>query len=169
MRPWPYSPAGRFLLYRPGQSEPAARLGSRALTLLPREGVHAYDALVRVDDQGPWIEYVHQTERFGGRLEGLTWVRSDGEHWRLIPDTGAPPPGLAPRLNDPDAYRAALALHDALEEVAPESEALKTVARQIELATFYRCPACGDAFSLREDCTLCQGEGFVSEWVDESA
>lgn len=165
MRPWPWSPLGYFLVFRPGDAEPAGVIDGNTYTITKSH--HNYDANVRADDSGPWLDFRHLHENFGGRLIGLTWLRPDGERWQLVVQAVGSRPGRIERITDPDAYRAALDCADALEEleVAADDPRVQTLRLSISLAAFYGCPVCEDAELKREDCPLCLGDGFLYEGV----
>jgi hypothetical protein len=95
-------------------------------------------------------------------IKGLTLTLPDGQRYELV-ETGRTIEGIFREpVEDPDSYRGLI--DTAL--VAKESRDLRSFEKirpLIDLAKFRICPACLDRFELQEDCTACDGQGFVAK------
>jgi len=125
----------------------------------PRGASFAYDGKVYSDAEG--VRLTLGLSRRVGRISGLV-LEMNGRRYQLV-ETERMIAGITHRpLSDADTYRAFI---DAA-QVAHEERNLRAFGRlrpHIESATFCICPACLDRFDARDDCTTCDGRGFVTK------
>jgi hypothetical protein len=118
----------------------------------------AYDG--KVYRHGEALKLVFSYAPTTGIIEGLLLTLDDGRQFDLV-ETGRMINGLVYKpIEDPDMYRW---LVDSA-QVAQESKNLvlmEKIRPFLELARFARCSACLDRFGEKEDCTICDGWGFV--------
>lgn len=84
----------------------------------------------------------------------------DGRLLTLRPTPVESEPGKVRRLNDADAFRAAIERLDLANEEGATGEWVEALRRRVELASFYRCPACENEFGPRLNCELCTEKGL---------
>lgn len=121
--------------------------------------IHAYDGQVYRQGEKLVLSCRGSTN---GVIEGLVLTLDDGRQYDLI-ETARMIQGVVYRpIEDPDVYRW---LTDVL-QVARENRNLVLMERLrpfMEMARFAQCSSCMDRFGLREDCTHCDGLGFVEK------
>lgn len=138
-------------------------MNGKALIMNPRQiGGHS-DGVINVDEKGLRLS-LHGATPFGGSLEGLQWVRDDGEVWELRatydPKRWA---GMRPRIEDWYAFQAAVDLLAYWEDQRMKNSYVEGLAIMVSLAAFYECPRCQNDPRVCHDCEFCQGDGFVWE------
>ncbi|MHA3737888.1 hypothetical protein ACXR0M_19740 [Pseudomonas sp. Eth.TT006] len=125
----------------------------------PRGASFPYDGKVYSGADG--VRLTLGLSRKIGRISGLV-LEMNGRRYQLV-ETERMISGVTRRpLSDADAYRA---LIDAAQIAQEERDlrAFEKVRPHIESAAFRICPACLDRFDSRDDCSTCDGEGFVTK------
>lgn len=164
MRRWPYSPVGRFHIFRQGHAEAIGHIGSGMLNLYPCLVPGLFSGVVKTDEQGAWV-----LRSISGavpeRIEGLRWIKGE-EVLELRPDPLEDrSPYLRPRIDDAECFAAAIALLDYWSEIGETGKRFDDLALLVSLAPFYQCPACEADPLCVDNCILCLGAGFVWEGV----
>ncbi|WP_256591048.1 MULTISPECIES: hypothetical protein [unclassified Pseudomonas] len=89
-------------------------------------------------------------------------VLPDGHQYELV-ETGRTIDGIALEpVDDPDIFRA-LIDNGLVAQECRDLHSFEKLRPLIELAKFCVCPTCLDRFDSREDCTACNGQGFVAK------
>ncbi|WP_414159898.1 hypothetical protein ACMGG8_15755 [Pseudomonas sp. BNK-45] len=135
------------------------RLGTLSGRIYYPEGSTEWAAQVIDGKGGRRLEFRISSEVWA--MCGLTITTADGSLYNLV-ITGQRINGHEySNIDDPDAYRTLA--DQAL--VALENQDFETYRRARPLllaAAFRKCTVCLDRFSMREDCQICNGRGFVT-------
>jgi hypothetical protein len=120
----------------------------------------SYDARIVRTDNG--LEAITQFKKTIGRLDGKQYIAATGEVYELIETSRIINNKETYAIDDPDIYRAVL---DAIQYAAEQGNTKRNDALMVRasVSIFMLCPVCEDLFSKREDCTECEGHGFVME------
>lgn len=129
------------------------------------DSLRPYDGKVYRDETGLVLKYSSSTET--GSIEGLVLTMADGRQFDLIEARRMVQGKVYTAIEDPDVYRWMV---DVV-QVATETRDVDIVERIrpfLELARFRQCSTCLDRFGKREDCTVCDGQGFVPKLLSRS-
>ncbi|WP_426136366.1 hypothetical protein [Pseudomonas sp. PWP3-1b2] len=95
-------------------------------------------------------------------INGLMITTPSGELYDLVQTAQVVNGKIYPAICDADAYRALVdCAQVALED--RDFESYRKARPLLLSAKFAKCTVCLDRFALREDCTTCAGNGFVSK------
>jgi hypothetical protein len=120
----------------------------------------AYDGKVYQEAAGTHL--VFNPSGTVATITGLTLTLPDGQQYDLV-ETGRMIDGRAVEpIDDPDTYRALVDVAQVAEECR-DVTVFEKLRPLIDLARFRLCPACHDDFAPREDCSTCDGRGFVTK------
>ncbi|WP_141231064.1 hypothetical protein [Pseudomonas sp. Irchel 3F5] len=101
-----------------------------------------------------------------GVIQGLQLIGADGRVYRLVETARMIEGRMLQGIDDPDAYRV---LIDLAQEAFEEKEwaRYRLFRDRMRYSPFKCCSACCDSFAQREDCEICQGQGFVADNLGE--
>ncbi|WP_371369929.1 hypothetical protein ACA097_09460 [Pseudomonas sp. QL9] len=135
-------------------------------TLLSQENEHSrIIGRITYHDDGRLAMYSHTPATFLGYIDGLVWTDLQGHQVKLVERGRYVEGKLVESISDADTFRLALDAFAVAREAGDQAR-MRILALRIRLARFRICPACGDSFAIREDCTQCAGLGFrtTEEW-----
>ncbi|MFJ3259637.1 hypothetical protein ACIPK7_05240 [Pseudomonas sp. NPDC086581] len=153
-----FHPASQYLV----QDQGLARVGSCTRSVLafdadrrsPLSITHGEDGKLHAYG-GPAFSWL------SGTIEGLTLVMENGRRFELV-EVGRYIEGgvFVQTITDPESFRLLL---DVIEHAQEDGAAVraKHLQARAEVSVFCLCPACRDHFAKREECSRCEGRGFV--------
>lgn len=153
-----YMLGGQYDVVSRSTSEPIGKIAANTYYSAAGPGYDGYDGKVFGSGTDRRLEFRHDNQPW--LLRGLVLIAPTGDKYDLVQTAQVINGTVYPVVSDADYYRALVDLAQVAIEQR-DFDAYRKARPLLFSARFTTCGSCLDRFGVRDDCTICAGNGFV--------